>query len=109
MLEVTEAATVKIADYFRGRKVAPIRIFLNDGGWGGPSLSMALDEPKDADNVYTVDNFQYIVDKDFMEKVKPIKIDFTTFGFKVSSEVDISAGCTSCNTPGTCCSWNTSE
>jgi hypothetical protein len=32
MLEVTEAATVKIADYFRGREVAPIRIFLNEGG-----------------------------------------------------------------------------
>ena len=32
MLEITDAATVKIADYFRGREVAPIRIFLNEGG-----------------------------------------------------------------------------
>jgi len=32
MLEVTEAATVKIADYFKGREIAPIRIFLNEGG-----------------------------------------------------------------------------
>ena len=65
---------------------------------------MALDEPKDTDNIYTVDEFQYVVNKDFMEKVKPIKVDFTTFGFKVSSGVDFSAGCSSCNTPGTCCS-----
>ncbi|MDL1967735.1 MAG: hypothetical protein LWW97_04105 [Deltaproteobacteria bacterium] len=65
---------------------------------------MALDELKDADNTYTVDNFQYIVNKDFMEKVKPIKVDFTAFGFKVSSGIDVSAGCSSCNTPGSCCS-----
>jgi len=32
MLEVTDAATAKIADYFRGREVSPIRIFLNEGG-----------------------------------------------------------------------------
>ena len=32
MFEVTEAASVKVADYFKGRKVAPIRIFLNEGG-----------------------------------------------------------------------------
>ena len=32
MLEVTDAATVKIAEYFRGKEVAPIRIFLNEGG-----------------------------------------------------------------------------
>jgi len=71
---------------------------------GGPSLSMALDEPKDTDNKYTVDNFQYIVNKDFMEKVKPLKVDFTAFGFKVSSGVDFSAGCSSCSTTGSCCS-----
>ena len=32
MLEVTDAATVKVADYFKGRDVLPIRIFLNEGG-----------------------------------------------------------------------------
>ena len=65
---------------------------------------MALDESKDTDNIYTLNDFQYIVDKDFMEKVKPIKVDFTAFGFKISSGLAASAGCSSCNTPGTCCS-----
>jgi hypothetical protein len=32
MVEVTPAATTQIADYFRGKKVEPIRIFLNEGG-----------------------------------------------------------------------------
>ena len=32
MLEITDTATAKIADYFRGREISPIRIFLNEGG-----------------------------------------------------------------------------
>jgi hypothetical protein len=32
MIEVTQAATKQIADYFKGRQVSPIRIFLNEGG-----------------------------------------------------------------------------
>ena len=32
MLEITKSATKKIAEYLKGRKVTPIRIFLNAGG-----------------------------------------------------------------------------
>ncbi len=32
MIEVTNAATKQIAEYFKGKEVSPIRIFLNDGG-----------------------------------------------------------------------------
>ncbi len=32
MLEVTAAATQQIAEYFKGRDIMPIRIFLNSGG-----------------------------------------------------------------------------
>jgi len=32
MVEVTEAAAQQIAEYFKGREVVPIRIFLNEGG-----------------------------------------------------------------------------
>ncbi len=32
MVEVTETASQQIAEYFKGREVAPIRIFLNEGG-----------------------------------------------------------------------------
>jgi len=32
MLEVSAAATAQLAEYFKDREVAPVRIFLNDGG-----------------------------------------------------------------------------
>ena len=65
---------------------------------------MALDEPKDTDNVYDVDNFKYVVNKDFIDKAKPIKVDFNNYGFKITSKIDLSSGCSSCSTTGSCCS-----
>jgi len=32
MVEVTESATKQIAEYFNGKEISPIRIFLNEGG-----------------------------------------------------------------------------
>lgn len=32
MLEVTEAATKQIGEYFKDKEIQPIRIFLNEGG-----------------------------------------------------------------------------
>ena len=102
MLEVTEAATKQIADYFKDKEVQPVRIFLNQGGWGGPSLAMALDEQRDNDEVYDIDGFQYVVEKEFMEKAKPIKVDFLPMGFKVTSSIELpqDSACGSCGSDG---------
>ena len=32
MVEVTETASQQISEYFKGKDVSPIRIFLNEGG-----------------------------------------------------------------------------
>ena len=108
MVEVTKAATAQIAEYFKDKEVQPIRIFLNEGGWGGPSLAMALDEPGENDGEYDVDGYKYVVNNDFMDKAKPIKIDFSEYGFRVDSSIDLgAAGCKSCGTQDSCCSWYT--
>ena len=65
---------------------------------------MALDELRDTDVAYDIDGFTYVADKDFIEKVQPIKIDFNYFGFKITSEMDLGGGCSSCTTAGSCCS-----
>ena len=70
MLEVTKSATDKIAEYFKDREAAPIRIFLSAGGCGLPSLALDLDEPNDTDNVFDIDGFQFIVDKEFMKEAE---------------------------------------
>ncbi len=68
---------------------------------------MALDEPKDTDKVYKVDGFEYLVDKELLEKAQPIKVDFQGMGFKLDCGIDFSAGaggCSGCGTTSNCCS-----
>ena len=57
---------------------------------------MALDEPKDSDENYEIKGYKYIVDKNFMKKAKSIKIDYTTYGFKLSSNMDFNSSCSTC-------------
>ncbi len=65
---------------------------------------MALDEPKKSDTVYEINGFKYIVDQEFMEKVQPIKIDFTEMGLKPDCKTDLGAeaGCRVCGKEDTC-------
>jgi len=64
---------------------------------------MALDKSRDNDEEYEVDGFQYVVDKEFMEKAKPIKIDFSEAGFKLDSAIEIKEECSGCGTTSDCC------
>ena len=65
---------------------------------------MALDELKENDAVYDIEGFTYLVNQDFLEKAKPIKVDFLVHGFKLDCGLDFGAeGCTSCGTKSSCC------
>ena len=64
---------------------------------------MALDEPKESDNVYDVNGFQFIMDKDFDEKARPVTVDFLGYGFKISSNIDFGPA-SSCSSCGSSCS-----
>ena len=92
MIELTDAAKTQIDNYFQGNEPSPIRIFLNSGGWGGPSLAMALDEPKDSDDLFDVKGHKFVVDKVFMEKAQTIKIDFNGMGFSLDSGMELGQG-----------------
>jgi Fe-S cluster assembly iron-binding protein IscA len=62
---------------------------------------MALDEPKANDEVFDIDGFQYLVNKDFLQKAQPIRVDFLVHGFKLDCGLDFGAACSSCGT-GSC-------
>ena len=64
---------------------------------------MALDEPNDKDAQFDIDGFKYIVNKEFLERAQPIKVDFHMYGFKLDSGIELNAGgCSSCGTGGSC-------
>ncbi|MDF1594171.1 MAG: hypothetical protein P1P89_21895 [Desulfobacterales bacterium] len=67
---------------------------------------MALDEPKDNDEAYDIDGFKYLVNKDFLEKAQPIKVDFLEYGFKLTSNLVMQsggAGCHGCGDSSSSC------
>ena len=55
-------------------------------------MAMALDEPNDTDQKFDVDGYQYVVNKDFLERAQPIKVDFHMYGFKLDCNLQFGGG-----------------
>ena len=62
---------------------------------------MALDEPKDDDEIVKNNGITFLVNKDLLEKAKPINVDFVESamgsGFSISSALSTGGGCGSCS------------
>ena len=103
MFEVGEEASERIKRFLEGRAgLQSIRILMTEGGWKGPFLVMALDEPKENDEVLTERGVTFLIEKTLFERVKPISIDYTHSalgsGYTLQSELmkdikGVSVGC----------------
>ena len=106
MFEVTEKASEMIKEFLKDKEEVPaIRLMLSQGGWSGPSLGLALDELRDGDTSFDDRGLQFVVEKDFFEKIKPVKVDYVESafgaGFNISSsmpkpEVSCGGSCGTC-------------
>ncbi|WDP91954.1 MAG: IscA/HesB family protein [Desulfobacter sp.] len=103
MITVTPSAQEQVKAYFEGKEVEPVRIFINNGGCGGPSLAMALDQATENDAVFTHDGIDYIMDKKLLEQASPVEVDHTGMGFNLTSSLELGGGCGSCGSTGSCC------
>jgi len=69
---------------------------------------MVMDQKRPNDESYNIGDFTFLVDRDFMAKVKPIKVDFKNVGFSISANIDLSqmggGGCSGCGSTSSCCS-----
>lgn len=60
---------------------------------------MALDEPREEDFIYEKDGITFMVEKELLEKVRPVKVDFIETargaGYNISSNLSScdSGGC----------------
>jgi Fe-S cluster assembly iron-binding protein IscA len=45
---------------------------------------MALDEPNDSDQIFEVDGFTYLVNKQLLDEAQPITVDFKAIGFYIT-------------------------
>lgn len=53
---------------------------------------MALDEPKDTDDVYELSGFTFVLDKELSAQTGDIAIDLTYYGFSVDSANPVGGG-----------------
>ncbi len=62
---------------------------------------MALDEPRNDDEVIDEQGTRFVIEKDLFNQVQPISIDFITTpqgsGFKLDSRLPKGDGCGSCS------------
>ncbi len=58
---------------------------------------MALDEPQENDEHFEKDGIKFVIDKELLEDVKPVKVDYLDTekgsGFYISSGMACGAGC----------------
>ena len=62
---------------------------------------MALDEPKENDEIIEESGIKYLIEKDLYERVKPINVDFVESamgsGFSITSAMSMGNSCGSCS------------
>lgn len=63
-------------------------------------MGMALDEPKEDDEVLNESGVTYLINKQLFDQVKPIQIDFVQTprgsGYKISANLNKACGSCSC-------------
>ena len=66
---------------------------------------MVLDEPKETDDVYTLNDFTFLIDKALHEKTGDVSVGYIVYptgsGFKVASQNPV-AGASACGTSCSC-------
>ena len=105
MIQVDKSAQEQMAAFFEANngKVQSVRIYLHEGGWSGPALALALDEPNDSDHVFEYDSVKYIVDDELMIKVGDITINFIQQGMRSGFTMTcVNSIAESCSLGGAC-------
>lgn len=98
MLELSDPACRELDAFFDEKEKSPIRIYLAPGGCSGPRLSLALDNPTDADQVLEVKGYSFCINKELLQTAKSVSVDFSDMGFMVRSEVPFGGGgCSGCS------------
>ena len=58
---------------------------------------MALDEPRDNDELFDDRELNYVIEKDLFDRIKPVKVDYVNTpmgsGFNISSNMPVGAAC----------------
>lgn len=111
-LNVTDLAVTKLQEYMQANNIeSALRVALMQGGWAGPSLGLALDEPKDNDKVFENDTLKFLVEDSLMSTCGGITVDYVDagprsgFGITSVNPISTGGGCSSGSCGDGSCGW----
>lgn len=87
MFEITPAASERIREFMAEGKAAPIRVRVKSSLTEDPTLGLTFDERKSTDTDFEVDGITYLVDRELLEAIQPIRIDADSIGLQFSSRL----------------------
>jgi HesB-like selenoprotein len=77
MVEVSDKASEMIKKFLAESEGAKtVRILMDEGGWKGPHLVLALDEKKENDELFTEKGVSFVIARTLLDQVKPVTIDY---------------------------------
>jgi iron-sulfur cluster assembly protein len=94
---VTDLAVSKLKEYMEQNNIdSALRVSLMQGGCSGPSLGLALDEPKDNDRIFENNSLKFLIEKGLLETCGAIKVEYIDAGprsgFGITSAKSIGGG-----------------
>lgn len=77
-LNVTDLAKEKLKNLIEEKKTDKhLRIFIAGYGWGGPTIGLALEEPKDDDIKIEVDSLKFTVEDGLSDTFDVLTVDYS--------------------------------
>ena len=76
MMQITDTAKERIQEILGNNSGKYLRLFIQGMGWGGPTMGMALDEPKDNEQPVNVNGIDILVEDFARPIVDGTKIDY---------------------------------
>ncbi len=77
MLNITEHAIAQLKEFKERRGPgASVRIGILSGSTSGPSLGITMDDKTEADEAYSFDDFEVIIDKSLLTYCETIDVDY---------------------------------
>ena len=77
-INVTDLAKDKLIELMEEKQTDKhLRIFIAGYGWGGPSIGLALEEPKENDTEVEVENLKFTVEDGLGDTFNVLTVDYS--------------------------------
>lgn len=77
-INVTDLAKDKLTELIQEKQTDKhLRIFIAGYGWGGPSIGLALEEPKENDTEVEVENLKFTVEDGLGDTFNVLTVDYS--------------------------------